>query len=448
MAIDAIVRALWRTAVEPAPPARVDDGRGGAGVGDDRPARPCVRKHWGVVLAAVGAAGLALMAAGTPYPAARHAALRRLGAVAAVDLVGQPAAAAAPRRRARRATTAPTSTTSRATPGACSSAASAPRTTTCRPTTCRSRRSDMVAHRTSPTNIGLYLLATAVRARLRLDRHARDRSTGSRRRSRHAGDAAAPPRPLPQLVRHRARRRRCCRSTSPPSTAATSARTCSRWPRPASSSSRERRRRFGAAPRAGRARRRGIAALARRGRASRSPAGALAALLGGARSARRLDADPARLPARSTARRRARAGAARRRRAAMPTPAHRLAWAIEDRLSTLRSALRDLERPSTHAQGPPARRRRDLPARSPREADFTFLFNRKRRLFHIGFRVAEHQLDAGFYDLLASEARAPACGRSPRATCPPPTGPRSAGRSSPSASSPACARGRARCSST
>ena len=30
----------------------------------------------------------------------------------------------------------------------------------------------------------------------------------------------------------------------------------------------------------------------------------------------------------------------------------------------------------------------------------------QRRLFHIGFRVAEHQLDAGFYDLLASEARA------------------------------------------
>ena len=40
------------------------------------------------------------------------------------------------------------------------------------------------------------------------------------------------------------------------------------------------------------------------------------------------------------------------------------------------------------------------------EPDFGFLFNRKRRLFHIGFRVAEHQLDGGFYDLLASEARA------------------------------------------
>jgi cyclic beta-1,2-glucan synthetase len=44
--------------------------------------------------------------------------------------------------------------------------------------------------------------------------------------------------------------------------------------------------------------------------------------------------------------------------------------------------------------------------RLAREPDFEFLYHRKRRLFHIGFRVTEHQLDAGFYDLLASEARA------------------------------------------
>ena len=37
--------------------------------------------------------------------------------------------------------------------------------------------------------------------------------------------------------------------------------------------------------------------------------------------------------------------------------------------------------------------------------DFRFLFHAKRHLFHIGFRVAEQQLDASFYDLLASEAR-------------------------------------------
>jgi len=38
-------------------------------------------------------------------------------------------------------------------------------------------------------------------------------------------------------------------------------------------------------------------------------------------------------------------------------------------------------------------------------ADFAFLYHRKRHLFHIGYRVAEQELDAGFYDLLASESR-------------------------------------------
>jgi cyclic beta-1,2-glucan synthetase len=39
------------------------------------------------------------------------------------------------------------------------------------------------------------------------------------------------------------------------------------------------------------------------------------------------------------------------------------------------------------------------------EAEYGFLYHPKRHLFHIGYRVAEHQLDAGFYDLLASESR-------------------------------------------
>lgn len=39
------------------------------------------------------------------------------------------------------------------------------------------------------------------------------------------------------------------------------------------------------------------------------------------------------------------------------------------------------------------------------EADFAFLYHPRRRLLHIGYRVAERQLDAGFYDLLASESR-------------------------------------------
>ena len=38
-------------------------------------------------------------------------------------------------------------------------------------------------------------------------------------------------------------------------------------------------------------------------------------------------------------------------------------------------------------------------------ADFAFLFDARRRLLHIGWRVADQQLDEGHYDLLASEAR-------------------------------------------
>lgn len=39
------------------------------------------------------------------------------------------------------------------------------------------------------------------------------------------------------------------------------------------------------------------------------------------------------------------------------------------------------------------------------QSDFSFLYSHRRHLFHIGYRVAEHQRDAGFYDLLASESR-------------------------------------------
>lgn len=39
------------------------------------------------------------------------------------------------------------------------------------------------------------------------------------------------------------------------------------------------------------------------------------------------------------------------------------------------------------------------------EAEYGFLYNRKRRLFHIGYRVLEQELDASYYDLLASESR-------------------------------------------
>ncbi|NMM86465.1 hypothetical protein B2J88_19210 [Rhodococcus sp. SRB_17] len=38
-------------------------------------------------------------------------------------------------------------------------------------------------------------------------------------------------------------------------------------------------------------------------------------------------------------------------------------------------------------------------------AQFGFLYDPRRRLFHIGYRVADEQLDESFYDLLASESR-------------------------------------------
>jgi cellobiose phosphorylase len=39
------------------------------------------------------------------------------------------------------------------------------------------------------------------------------------------------------------------------------------------------------------------------------------------------------------------------------------------------------------------------------DVDFRFLYDPSRRLFAIGFNATEHRLDAGYYDLLASEAR-------------------------------------------
>ncbi len=39
------------------------------------------------------------------------------------------------------------------------------------------------------------------------------------------------------------------------------------------------------------------------------------------------------------------------------------------------------------------------------EMDFRFLFDRERKLFAIGFQAASHALDSSYYDLLASEAR-------------------------------------------
>jgi len=86
------------------------------------------------------------------------------------------------------------------------------------------------------------------------------------------------------------------------------------------------------------------------------------------------------------------------------TPPTQVVRLVRDHLSTLRSLALDLE-------GNPAEANRRLLALAAtcrliaEEADFGFLFNQRRRLFHIGYRAAEGQLDTSFYDLLASESR-------------------------------------------
>ena len=310
---------------------------------------------------------------------------------------------------------------------------------------------DMVAHRTSPTNIGLYLLATVCAREFGWigRRELLERLEATLRRP---ADAAAPPRPLPQLVRHR----RCA-------AAAAAVRLHRRQRQPVHAPAR-------GGPGLPRARRRGRgddSALRRElARGSKARIARLAVAADEARlPARRRspplldDADP--LPA-STADLRRRDGAARRRarraarlaardrEAAAPT-SPRAAPRLGDR-----GPARDLALGPARPRRPSRRTRAARLAavvatcqRLAREPTSRFLYNRKRRLFHIGFRVAEHQLDAGFYDLLASEARAdqPVGDRQGRRAR------RPLGRARPAAlrraaTWPACARGRARCSST
>ena len=96
------------------------------------------------------------------------------------------------------------------------------------------------------------------------------------------------------------------------------------------------------------------------------------------------------------------------------SPPDELAWCLADHLATLRSAWLDALAATAGASSGASvtneatRRLRALAHDCEQlavEANFTFLYHRKRHLFHIGYRVAEQQLDAGFYDLLASESR-------------------------------------------
>lgn len=93
------------------------------------------------------------------------------------------------------------------------------------------------------------------------------------------------------------------------------------------------------------------------------------------------------------------------------------AWLLADHLATLRSALLDLSARGARAE-PEGQAVDAADSAAARllavahtcetlawQADFRFLYHRKRHLFHIGWRVDEQQLDGSFYDLLASESR-------------------------------------------
>ena len=91
-----------------------------------------------------------------------------------------------------------------------------------------------------------------------------------------------------------------------------------------------------------------------------------------------------------------------------PSPGEHLAWLGADHLATLRSAWQDVLAAATEDPGEPARRLLAVAERCEQiawAADFGFLYHPRRRLMHLGLRVAEQELDAGFYDLLASESR-------------------------------------------
>ena len=85
-----------------------------------------------------------------------------------------------------------------------------------------------------------------------------------------------------------------------------------------------------------------------------------------------------------------------------------LSWLLLDHLATLRSAWLDARAQACGESWGATQRLQALAHEFGLlawQADFTFLYHGKRHLFHIGYRVAEQQLDAGLYDLLASESR-------------------------------------------
>ena len=129
------------------------------------------------------------------------AAAAAVAVVAGARVVDQPAAAPTRRVRAERRQTAVPAQLARRTWAFFESHVERGRDTGCRRTTSRSSPAPVIAHRTSPTNIGLALLANLAALRFRLPRHRSSAAAHARRRWPR-WSAAALPRPLLQLVRH------------------------------------------------------------------------------------------------------------------------------------------------------------------------------------------------------------------------------------------------------
>ena len=390
-------RALAHVRQPPASP-RVDDGRCSPGRCRDS---ACAARSQALGRAGGRAAalGVASRAAGAES-SSRQRAVRRLGPVAGVDLVGQPAAATAPRRcavagrprifRRRRARhLAPVRTLRRRRR---------------QPTAARQPADGAARHGRAPYLANQHRAVPAfdrMRPRVRLDRAGRDDRT-PRGNPGDAGRDAAPSRPFPQLVRHHhrdaaaaalclhRRQRQPLRPLSGCRASLPRGRIEGRRQRPPSS-------RPGCIQAANR----------RPARHQRTaPAQWRYCLRSSAPSMRWPRSPPIRRPFRVRLDNADAALALWLPPLAVDSSAsatQQLGWAVHDHLATLRSALRDVE-----FDGDAAARLRSIAAacqRLAREPEFGFLFHQKRRLFHIGFRVAEHQLDAGFYDLLASESR-------------------------------------------
>ncbi len=91
-----------------------------------------------------------------------------------------------------------------------------------------------------------------------------------------------------------------------------------------------------------------------------------------------------------------------------PTAQDELLWLLADHLATLQSVDRDQQ--AAHHGGAPEATQRLMALAGALDAlawqaDFRFLHHPRRHLLHIGYRVDEQQLDTSFYDLLASESR-------------------------------------------